>query len=231
MFGFRRTHVPKAYRSPAGRTLITMPGLILASTSPRRRALLSEHGYEHRAISPGIDDAELVPPPTCPPRSWCAALAYLKARAAWSKLQAQGIDPDDPDLIILAADTIVVKERRILGQPRDHLDAAEIITALSNGRHTVITGVALLNGPRRQIFSDESSVRVGHIPAEFIDQYVRSGAWRGKAGGYNLAERLADGWPIEFEGDPSSIMGLPMRRLATALDRWHAGAGLRSSPC
>jgi septum formation protein len=54
----------------------------------------------------------------------------------------------------------------------------------------------------------------GDVDDDAIDEYVASGQWRGKAGGYNLEERLEAGWPIECEGDPTTVMGLPMRRLA-----------------
>lgn len=69
------------------------------------------------------------------------------------------------------------------------------------------------------LFTDTARVRVGRIPIAEIESYVASGQWRGKAGAYNLAERLAAGWPIEYEGDPATIMGLPMRRLTRCLAR------------
>jgi predicted house-cleaning NTP pyrophosphatase (Maf/HAM1 superfamily) len=67
---------------------------------------------------------------------------------------------------------------------------------------------------------------MGDVSDGVIDAYVASGAWQGKAGGYNLNERLEAGWPLEFFGDPSTIMGLPMRAILAALRR----LGLRGSP-
>jgi septum formation protein len=60
-------------------------------------------------------------------------------------------------------------------------------------------------------------VTVGPIPETEITAYLDSGQWRGKAGAYNLAERLQAGWPISVEGDPGTVMGLPMVRLAERL--------------
>jgi predicted house-cleaning NTP pyrophosphatase (Maf/HAM1 superfamily) len=66
-------------------------------------------------------------------------------------------------------------------------------------------------------------VRVGHIPDLEIEWYLASGQWRGKAGAYNLSERLTAGWPIEYDGDPGTIMGLPMRKLTGRLAAFVAG--------
>jgi septum formation protein len=74
------------------------------------------------------------------------------------------------------------------------------------------------------MFTDRATVRLGRIAPPEIDGYVASGQWRGKAGAYNLAERLEAGWPITYEGDPGTIMGLPMRRLAPLLRRFAPSA-------
>jgi septum formation protein len=202
---------------------VTARTLVLASTSPRRRLLLKDAGYTHAAISPGLDDAQLSPSPSVPPHHWSAALAYLKARAA---LEQPGF-PVRPAsaCLLLAADTIVVKRGRILGHPMTETDARSILTSLDNGEHTVITGVALLTDHRRILFTDAAHVRVGLIGRERLDAYIASGLWRGKAGAYNLAERLADHWPIEYTGDPATIMGLPIQRLRPLLDRFLSPRG------
>ena len=105
-----------------------------------------------------------------------------------------------------------VHEGRIIGQPEDRDDAARIIRLFENAEHEVLTGVTLLPGDLtwRDVFVDRSIVRVGEIGDERIEGYLETNDWTGKAGAYNLAERLEAGWPIEFSGDPTSIMGLPM---------------------
>jgi len=77
----------------------------------------------------------------------------------------------------------------------------------------------LLLAPRRWLVADRAVVRVGPISDEQIEAYVASGEWRGKAGAYNLSERIEAGWPIECLGDPTTVMGLPMRRLPEWLKR------------
>lgn len=191
------------------------PRLLLASQSPRRRALLLEHGLEHRAEHPGIDDGQLVKGDISP-AGWVAALAYLKAAAA-----AERISPGE-DWTVIGADTVCDKGGEIIGQPTDAADAERIIRRLENGSHEVLTGVALVRtGPggaqERELFVDRARVRVGIIGEDAIRGYIDSGDWRGKAGAYNLRERIEAGWPIEYDGDPTTVMGLPMRALLPRL--------------
>jgi septum formation protein len=195
------------------------PRLILASQSPRRRQLLAEYGLVHEAVHPGIDDAELLPGRVAPAQ-WVAALAYLKAAAGLELLRGRGLEGP---LLILGADTACVKGSRLIGTPTDAAEAEETIRALQDGVHDVVTGVALIRqsaptaGIMRQIFADRARVTVGHIGEDRIREYVASEQWRGKAGGYNLVERIEAGWPIEYEGDPTTVMGLPMRALMERL--------------
>jgi septum formation protein len=190
--------------------------LILASQSPRRRSLLEEHGFDHVARHPGVDDAELSPGEVSA-EQWVAALAYLKARAGLASLADR-----PPHWTVVGADTVCVKDGELLGQPRDAAEAERMLRRLENGEHRVVTGVAILSGEgpvtrRRELLVDRARVRIGEIGVARIRAYVASGQWRGKAGAYNLSERLADGWPITLEGDPGTVMGLPMRRLSPIL--------------
>lgn len=208
-------------RLPTARPLgARPPKLYLASRSPRRRELLAGAGIEHEPVSTGVDDADLTPGPV-KPEQWAAALAYLKARAGAEAARSAG---GTHEFTVLGADTVCVKDGAMIGQPGDAAEARRILRLLSGGGHEVVTGVALVGvgvgGGGRAIFVDRARVRVGELGESRIDRYVASGQWRGKAGAYNLAERLADGWPIEYEGDPGTIMGLPMRALA----RWLPGA-------
>lgn len=195
-----------------------LPPVALASRSPRRRELLTSRGVRHEVIDADIDDAELTPGDS-DPRSWVMALAYLKAQAGalgsrdWNRLQAA---------IVLGADTVCVKDGQIIGQPIDEADARRILHLFRDTDHEVLTGVALLNTRtgQRDLFVDVARVHVGHVSDEQIEEYLASGQWRGKAGAYNLSERLEAGWPITFQGDPTSIMGLPMEALTARLSRF-----------
>lgn len=182
---------------------------ILASRSPRRRLLLEEMGVAFEAAESGIDDGSLEPG-ACSPRQWVAALAYLKAAAVARSGAGSGAT-------VLGADTVCAVDGRLLGQPRDAAEAEAMIRAVEDREHEVLTGVALVSSENRTFLADVAVVRVGRIGDEAIGEYIASGNWRGKAGGYNLSERLEAGWPIEVTGDPGTVMGLPVRRLAPLL--------------
>lgn len=94
-----------------------------------------------------------------------------------------------------------------------------MLKALQNGSHEVVTGVALVwpDSARREIFVDTAVVHVGTIGDVEIENYIKDGGWQGKAGAYNLSERIEAGWPITYEGDPSTVMGLPMKALLRRL--------------
>ncbi|MCK4871254.1 MAG: Maf family protein [Phycisphaerales bacterium] len=198
--------------------------LILASRSPRRKQLLREHGYRVLPVDPWLNDG-LLRMGCVSPAQWVAALAFLKASAglravlADSTLAAAAAGETPGRLVILGADTTVVCDDRIIGQPTDADDARRILTMLSDRAHDVITGVALLDvtSDRRTFFHDQARVEVGPLTSEMIEAYIDSGQWQGKAGAYNLSERLDAGWPIRYEGDPGTIMGLPMRMLGPQL--------------
>lgn len=205
--------------------------LVLASQSPRRRLLLQQAGLEHEAVHPGIDDALLEPGEGVSAARWAAALAFMKARAGWEASRHSA------GVVVIGADTVVVKDGRFIGQPRDAAEARRIIETLQDGRHEVVTGVALVwcgqSGegeqcmPERRLFADRAIVRVGHIGDERIGAYIASGQWRGKAGAYNLSERLEAGWPIDYEGDAGTIMGLPVMKLVAELARLRQNEGGR----
>lgn len=194
---------------------MTQRRLILASTSPRRRLILDEHGFAHTAIDPGIDDAELHHQGVGA-REWAVSLAHLKARAGLDLLRP-GSDPSD--VLVLAGDTVVVKAGQIIGKPEDAEDARRIITLLRSGSHAVVSGVALVWPGGRELFFDEARVTLGHVSDDAIEAYAAGDDWRGKAGAYNLSERIDAGWPITCAGDPTTVMGLPIRRLTPILRR------------
>lgn len=194
-----------------------MQPLILASRSPRRRQLLDEAGVAHEARPADLDDGDLVAP-DLDPLQWVAALAYLKARR---------VADTDPRRCVLGADTVVVKSGAIIGQPRNEDHAREIVRTLREGEHVVATGVAILRpGVTRLLFVDVARVSVGPVPDAEVEAYVATGDWRGKAGAYNLSERQGAGWPLVCEGDPTTVMGLPIRRLRPLLVKLSLAGGI-----
>lgn len=213
--------------------------IVLASTSPRRRELLAQLGLHFSAIDPGIEDADLQPGQVSLPQ-WVASLSWLKAAAGAAKLGyplGRRSNQHTPgDLLIIAADTLVQSQGQILSKPANADDAATMIRQIRGRSHHVHTGLTLLdpiNGAR-QVCADCAQVDVGDITDEAISNYVASGQWKGKSGGYNLAERISAGWPINVVGDPATVMGLPIARLRTLLPAFIAasarGAGAGGGP-
>lgn len=188
--------------------------LILASRSPRRRQLLDEAGIAHTVrLAEEIDDGDLTPGRVSP-ENWVAALAYLKARAV-----AECLDAADSDSVVLGADTVCVQDGLIIGQPADREAAKATIRLFENAEHDVMTGVAIVDSGNViiDLFVDRARVRVGEIGEPAIEAYLDSEMWRGKAGAYNLFERIDAGWPIAFTGDGTTIVGLPMEALGRRL--------------
>jgi len=185
--------------------------LVLASGSPRRRAMLEEAGIPFVVRPAPIDDGELEPPELAHPGSWVMALAYLKARSVLDACAGS----DDLACLVLGADTVCVQGGSIIGQPRDRDHARAIIERMRDSPHEVLTGVASLcaSGTVRDLFVDRSVVRVGRIGDDEVARYLDTGLWEGKAGAYNITERITAGWPIEYEGSEDTIVGLPLGRV------------------
>jgi len=120
---------------------------------------------------------------------------------------------------VIGADTVCVVDDTVLGQPLDAKEAREMITTMVNRSHSVYTGWYLVAAEDSQhVFGCEVvTVTLGHIDDDEIDRYISTQLWRGKAGAYNLSERVDAGWSITCDGDPTSVMGLPMERLKQEL--------------
>lgn len=196
--------------------------LILASASPRRAQLLRHAGIPFQVfISPAPEPERK--PPTIPVDLWPICLAYLKASAVQTHLrkitnQKSKIKNSSPP-IILAADTIVVldsPQQRILNKPRDRAHARRMLTSLHNKTHRVITGIALLQGPRVRLASAQATCRI-HFPTRAaLEKYLDSNLWQGKAGAYGIQDSH-DPFVTLLSGDFSTVVGLPMNLVQSEL--------------
>ncbi len=182
--------------------------------------MLQEAGIDHVIVPPPIDDAVL-PERLGDPAGFTMAMALFKA--------AQ-VPPVRGNGWVLAADTMAHDGKALIGKPRDRSHARDMLAGWRGGAHDVWTGVALLQPStgRRWIFADRARVTLGGLADRTLDAYLESEAWHGKAGAYNYAERLEAGWPLACDGDPCTVMGLPMRRLTPVLARLGAGG---APPC
>ncbi len=185
--------------------------LILASSSPRRHALLRDAGVGFDVVPPPIDEPNL-PSATTAPAAVAESLAYFKARS---------VAEVHPFSCVLGADTVCASNSgRILGKPADAADARAMLRSLSGTRHSVITGVALLSPDARSIRSAVTHVTMRRMSEAELEAYVASGEWAGKAGAYAIQE-TADRYVERLEGAFDNVVGLPVglvRRMLEELD-------------
>ena len=186
--------------------------LILGSGSPRRKDLLAQIGVVADDIRP--PDIDETPHTGERPAPYCARMAREKAMAV----------PASAEDIVLSADTTVAVGRRILGKPADADQARAFLELLSGRRHRVITAVALRRGEKMWERAVSSAVRMKRLDRLEIDDYLHTGDWDGKAGGYSI-QGPAGAFIPWIEGSYSAIVGLPVAETAALLQA--AGYPLR----
>ncbi len=185
-----------------------IPSLVLASASPRRLDLLRQVGFEPSAIDP--PDVDETPAPREEPRAYAL-------RMAMSKLAV--VAPRHPGAVVLAADSVVVCSRRILPKAESEAEARACLDRLSGRRHRVLGAVAV-GYPDGSVRTRrvETIVRFKRLERAEIDDYLRCGEWRGKAGGYAIQGRAARF--VDFlSGSYSNVVGLPLFETVKLLNR------------
>ncbi len=180
--------------------------IILASQSPRRRELLGLMGLTDFAIIPAQGEEDLSA--GLPPDKLVEALAAAKAK----EVAAQA----DPSDVIIAADTIVTLDGKVLGKPHSGEEAFEMLRILSGRTHRVYTGVAVLQGQRLELLHEATEVVFRPLTEGEISRYIATGEPMDKAGAYGIQGRgalLVEG----IRGDYFNVMGLPVCRLGQML--------------
>jgi septum formation protein len=168
--------------------------LVLASTSPQRRAILEQLRIPFEVVTPtyvemdapGIDPHELV------------------VRHAEGKARSVRMDHQ----LVLGVDTAVVLDRRVFGKPSDRDEAREMLKALSSQTHTVVSGLCLLGASVTVRKSEATDVRFRRLTSAALAMYLESGEWEGRAGAYaiqGLGGRLVE----RINGDYLNVVGLP----------------------
>ena len=177
--------------------------LILASASPRRKELL---GLFHIPFTIRVADIDETMDHTKSPFAEVARVSALKAKA---------VERQEDDIII-AADTIVVCEGKVLGKPRDAAEAVEMLQLLSGRDHQVMTGCTVLRGQRAETFTEVTDLHFRSLSQKEIENYVASGEPMDKAGSYGIqggGALFCQG----IAGDYYNVMGLPVCRLGQML--------------
>lgn len=183
-----------------------MEKIILASQSPRRRELLHLAEIEFEVIVADTDESF---PQQLSFEETAIYIAKNKALAVAAK--------NETNKIILAADTIVICNNKIIGKPVDRQDAIGIISALSGNIHQVITGVYMSNGNKEISFADTTSVTFHNLSEAQIIYYVDKYKPYDKAGAYAIQEWIGAVGIKNIDGDFYNVMGLPISRVVAAL--------------
>ena len=183
-----------------------MQKIILASQSPRRKQLLEWAEVPFEIIVKETDESY---PDHLSIDEIAIHIARNKALAIHSTVQES--------IPILAADTIVVLEGRIIGKPKDRKDAINILSSLSGKEHEVITGLVILHNEKEIAFAETTEVQFHELTLSQIEFYVDNYKPYDKAGAYAIQEWIGVVGIKTISGDFYNVMGLPVSRVVQAI--------------
>lgn len=191
-----------------------MQKIVLASGSPRRKQLLEWARVDFDIIVPPIEetvpqDTELEDVPVHIARDKAAAVRAMDVYQRY-----------EPEIPILAADTIVVCYGQILGKPADRDDAIRILNLLSGKKHEVMTGVFLSGGKKEEYFTEVTEVWFHKLSQQQIQFYVDEYKPYDKAGAYGIQEWVGVVGIQRIAGDFYNVMGLPVSKVVQVIEKW-----------
>lgn len=175
-----------------------MSRVVLASRSPQRRAILEQIGVDYEVDVPEVEELE-----SGPPHEVALENAFRKASAVAARAA---------DALVLGVDTLVSLGARLYGKPVDEADARAMLTALAGRRHTVVSGLCLIEDGRPRTAAASTIVEFRPFDEALIDWYLTSGEWRERAGAYAIQGRGA-ALVAGIEGDFLNVVGLPVTTL------------------
>ena len=187
------------------------PPLLLASTSPQRRAILEQLGIPFELVEPRYDEHD---PPDADPVELVRRHAREKAQSV-----AELAAPGQP---VLAVDTTVALGGRIYAKPEDAGDAERMLEALAGRTHAVVSGLCLVTPGWEEVADETTLVTFRSLTPRDLASYVASGEWEGRAGGYAIQGRGA-ALVERIEGDYLNVVGLPAALLVKLLAERFAG--------
>ncbi len=183
--------------------------LILASKSPRRKRLLLRLGMAFEVAAPSLREPAVVH----------ANPAELAKRRALAK--AAEISLLHPSDLVLGADTVIALGKKVLGKPNSRKEARKMLERMNGRRIAAITGVALLceSHDLAMVWAEKAVLKFGRVGERALQNYIKSGRWKGKAGGFNIDETPARRWIKVVSGERETAVGLPGARLRDMLAR------------
>jgi septum formation protein len=185
--------------------------LLLASTSPQRRAILEQLGLPFDVVAPRYEE---LPRPGIEPIDLVREHALGKARS---------VSGDAGDRPVLGVDTVVVLDGRIYGKPASAQEAQAMLEELAGRTHDVVSGLALVTPGWEAVAHDETRVTFRPLTPRDLAAYVASGEWEGRAGGYAVQGRGA-ALVRRIDGDYLNVVGLPAAVLVRLLAERFSGA-------
>jgi septum formation protein len=186
------------------------PPLLLASTSPQRRAILQQLGLPFDVVAPRYEEDDS-------PEADAVALVREHARG-----KAQSVADEAGGRPVLGVDTAVVLGGRIYGKPRHAADAERMLDALAGETHAVVSGLCLVTPGWEEVAHESTLVRFRPLTARDLATYVASGEWEGRAGAYAI-QGLGAALVERIEGDYLNVVGLPAALLVRLLARRFPG--------
>lgn len=169
--------------------------VILASSSPRRKELLSKMGVPYACVSPDVDESFSGPP-------WDAVVEIARRKA-------RAVAASAPEAVVIGADTLVCVDGMALGKPKDQADAARMCHLLSGREHDVFTGVCMICGKKEIVHLERSGVVFRPLEEEEIQAYIATDEPYDKAGGYAI-QGTAAAFIVRYNGSYENIMGFPV---------------------
>ncbi|GAO35990.1 septum formation inhibitor Maf [Sulfuricella sp. T08] len=197
--------------------MISGKKIYLASRSPRRRELLAQIGVGFDLLLLRDDsargmDVDETPHPGENPHDYVLRVSHAKAEVGWQRVQQRRL----PLFPVLAADTAVVLNDRIMGKPANREEAMEMLLALSGKRHEVLTAVSVANAGRIEQKLSATIVQFGKLTDHAVRRYAMTGESLDKAGAYAI-QGYAAAFIEKIEGSYSGVMGLPLYETAELL--------------
>ena len=182
-----------------------MPKIILASQSPRRKQLLELAAISFEVFSVDTDE------------SFPEGISFSDAAIYIARNKAIAVKAIHPSSIIIAADTVVICDNKLIGKPKEREEAIEILQSLSGKTHHVITGVVIQNGEDEIKFSETTHVVFNQLSLAQIIFYVDNYKPYDKAGAYAIQEWIGAVGIKSINGDFYNVMGLPINKVYETL--------------
>lgn len=184
-----------------------MKRLVLASSSPRRKQLLAELGYDFQIIVANVNENSNAATPlgACVEQACDKALAVFKG---------------NPDAVVIGCDTVVDVDGKVFGKPSSACEATQMLTTLSGRTHLVHSGACVVSSSAIFVFSDTTRVTFRQLTGEEIASYVQSGSPMDKAGAYGAQD---SNFVSIVVGSFNNVVGLPTEKLNQILQKIYRG--------